>query len=325
MVNDSNNIFMFNNFKDAKGGTELMVSQILKNVNNDLLSQFDIIVSYPPKDFIKGEKPSILWLHDLADDPYFNILSNVDFQNQFDIFVFVSHWQKNAFMKKYDLPPHKCLVIKNAIDIVEESDAKLDNLEKIKLVYTSTPQRGLNILYEVFKELKSIFPDRIELNVFSSFDLYGERHKVRNDPYNNLFEKLKADKDVNYYGSVDHDELIKNLKEQHIWCLPSIWQETSCISLMEAMSAKCICIHSDLAALPETSANFSVMYPFHENINDHALSFYDALSTTIQLLIENPENFKKHLAFQKLYFDIYYNWSVRAREWSILLQSQLSK
>lgn len=325
MVKDSNNIFKYNNFGDAKGGTELQVSQLLKNVDNDLLSKFDIIVSYPPQDFIKGEKPSILWLHDLADDPYFNILSNVDYQQQFDIFLFVSHWQKSTFVNKFNLPLHKCLVIKNAIDPLMENNSKFDNLDKIKLVYTSTPQRGLNILYEVFKELKNIFPNRLELNVFSSFDLYGERHKVRNQPFENLFEKLQNDKDVNYFGSVEHDVLVENLKDQHIWCLPSIWPETSCISLMEAMSAKCIAIHSDLAALPETSANFSAMYPYDERINEHAFSFYEALSTTIQMLIDNPKNIKDHLSLQKLYFDIYYNWSLRAKEWNILLTTKLSK
>ena len=44
--------------------------------------------------------------------------------------------------------------------------------EKIRLVYTSTPQRGLEILVPVFEKLAEVHPD-IHLDVFSSFKIYG--------------------------------------------------------------------------------------------------------------------------------------------------------
>lgn len=317
MVNDSNNIFRFNNFGDAKGGTEITVSQLLKYVDNDLLSKFDIIVSYPPKDFLRGEKPSLLWLHDLADDPYFEILRDKNYQEQFDYFIFVSYWQKESFRIKYGIPFEKCVVFRNAIDPVNIFDVKFLNLQKINITYTSTPQRGLIILFEVFKELKKLFKDKIELNVFSSFDLYGERHKPRNTPFLELFENLKKEEGVNYYGSVEHNNLIEKLTDQHIWCLPSIWQETSCISLLEAMSAKCIPVHSDLAVLPETSANFSVMYNFIPDMNKHA----EILYYTLKDVIENIHSYDKILSNRKTYVDTFYDWKMRKVQWENFLNS----
>jgi UDP-glucose:(glucosyl)LPS alpha-1,2-glucosyltransferase len=323
MVNDVNGIFKYNNFGDAKGGTEIMVSGLLEYVDNDILKNFDIIVSYPPKDFIKKDKPVLLWLHDLSVDPYFNILKNEEYQKQFDYFIFVSYWQKEMFRLQYSLPIEKCIVIRNCIEPLATNENKFDNIKKIKLVYSSTPQRGLNILFEVFKELQREYEDLIELNVFSSFDIYGERHKSRNAPYTELYEKLTNSSGIIYHGSVGHYRLLKELENMHIWCLPSIWQETSCISMIEAMSAKCLCVHSDLAALPETSSNFGVMYNYVANINEHAYILYENLRNTLNTIITSTVATKNHLALQKVYFDNFYSWNRRAKEWEVTLNKIL--
>ncbi len=323
MIKDINKVFKYNNFGDAKGGTEIMVSGLLEYVDNSLLNNFDIIVSYPPKDFVKKYKPTILWLHDLSVDPYFEILKEDSYQQQFDYFIFVSHWQKEMFRMQYGLPIEKCVVIRNCIEPIATNENKFDDLSEIKLVYTSTPQRGLHILYEVFKELQKEFDERIHLDVFSSFDLYGKNHQTRNTPYKELYDKLNSCDGIEYHGNIGHYELLKKLENKHIWCLPSIWQETSCISMMEAMSAKCLCVHSDLAALPETSSNFGVMYNYVGNVNDHAYIFYENLRNTINTIINSTEATKNHLALQKVYFDNFYSWDRRSKEWTATLNKIL--
>lgn len=321
-----NNIFPFYDFTtDAKGGTEIMISQLLKNVDNELLSKFDILVSYPPPTFVRGEKPVLLWLHDLASDPYFELLRDKDYQKEFDFFIFVSHWQKESFRTKYAIPFEKCVVMKNAIEPDAIFYDKWSDTEKIKIVYSSTPQRGLDIVVEVFKELQKEFNDRIELNVFSSFNLYGEKHKTRNVPFLKLFDEMTDMEGVNFHGSVPHESLLEELKQQHIWVLPSTWQETSCISLMEALSSECLCVHSDLAALAETSSNFTVMYPYIDNINEHAYIFYESLRNTIHTVIENPWGSRSHLRLQKLYIDNFYGWNRRSKEWTTFLKGLIKQ
>lgn len=95
MIIDQNKIFRFNNFGDACGGTEIMVKGILDNVSNDLLKKVDIVVSYPPQNYKKNkDRISIIWLHDLASDPYLNkYFSDKNNQENFDYFIFVSYWQ----------------------------------------------------------------------------------------------------------------------------------------------------------------------------------------------------------------------------------------
>ena len=43
---------------------------------------------------------------------------------------------------------------------------------------------------------------------------------------------------------------------------PNTFKETSCLCLIEAMSAGCVCVHSSLGALPDTSNGLTCMYEY---------------------------------------------------------------
>ena len=69
-----NKIFPYVDFSsNANGGTEIQRDFLLKYVDNSILEKFEIILSYPSIDFMKGDKPVILWLHDLPEK-YFDVL-----------------------------------------------------------------------------------------------------------------------------------------------------------------------------------------------------------------------------------------------------------
>ena len=326
-VNDTNHIFRYNDFSDAYGGTEIMVSQLLKYVDNELLSKFDIIVSYPPRDFQPSDKPSILWIHDLQYDPTFDVLYDKDYQNKFNFFVFVSYYQRDGFIRKYNIPLGKCFVIKNAIEVIDNNyniNAKWNSTEKIKITYSSMPHKGLRLAYEVFKELHKIFENKIELNVYSNYTTYGKAHSSRNLSYESLYTPLKNHNGINYYGSLDHQDLLNRLGDTHIWFLPSRFEETSCISLMEAASSKCVLVHSDLGALPETSSMFGWTSKYNENINEHAKNEYNSLKDVINfLLLDQTRDMSNHLDLQKEFFDVQYSWIRRKTEWEEFLTSIL--
>lgn len=329
MVNDINNIFRFNDFGDSRGGTEIIISQLLKHVNNDLLSKVDIIVSYPMYDFKKTTKPVILFLHDLASDPYFTIFNDENYCKNFDYFVFVSYTQKEDFRKKYkNIPNDKCYVIKNAIENNLTMSTKWGSVDKVKIAYTSSPHKGLSLCYEVFKEIYNDFgKDVVELNVFSNFATYGQRHLSRNNNFEDIYKKLEEHEGINYYGSVPHNVLLNHLNDQHIWYLPSTFPETSCISLIEAASAGCILVHNDLGALPETSSNFGLIHKYDEDINMHAEFSYETLKYCISAILskDGQESLEGYTAWQKVYFDNFYSWEKRSKEWTIFLKSILSE
>jgi len=298
--------------KNAMGGTELMKYALQERMDPALLEKFQIIPSRVRE--LDESKVRILWLHDLPGDPESDHLANNGWE-KFHRLVFVSNWQMQGYIQKYNIPWSRCIVLQNAIVPIPEHD-KPPVEDKVKIIYTSTPHRGLNILYAAFKKLCETH-DNIELDVYSSFKLYG--WEQRDEQFKELFDALKGHPNVNYYGAVSNEKIREALQHSHIFALPSTWPETSCLCLIEAMSAANICVHSNLAALPETAANWTLMYQFHEDLSEHAGIFSNALNTAIHIA-KNKINMNRVMN-QKLYTDENYNWDTRASQWTALLES----
>lgn len=266
--------------KNARGGTEMMRERLLSVVPASLLDNYAIHFSRPRQMY--EDVKNIFYAHDLAGDPENNILLN-DGWKLFNKFVFVSYWQRDQYMMVYGIPYSKCTVIENAIETEFEYTPRPSN-GPIRFVYHTTPHRGLELLYPIFDELSKEF-DNIHLDVFSSFEIYG--WKERDKQYQHLFERLKNHPKITYHGTKSNEEVITALKQSHIFLYPCIWQETSCIAMIEAIRCGCLVIHPNLAALPETASNVTVMYDFNENHTIHANTAYKFARNI--LTIENKD------------------------------------
>lgn len=299
---------------NAKGGTELLRDQLVARISPEVLDKFTIINGRWPDDYDinEDENPKIYWVHDLPNDP--NVADNLKDGkwDQFDRIVFVSYWQMEMTRNMFQIPWHKCVVIQNAINPIEEHTKPKD--DKIRMIYHTTPHRGLNVLYPVFDALSKVH-ENLELDVYSSFEIYG--WKERDEEFKELFEALESHPQINNHGSVSNDEIRSALKKADIYSYPSTWPETSCLSLMEAMSAGLVCVHSNFAALPETAANWTWMYHYDENPNDHAQILYSMLDSAIDNLYTKP--MQNRLQNQKNYIDLMYNWDVRTVHWTNFL------
>lgn len=298
----------------ANGGTERVARELEKRLPAELMEKVQIIPSR-----LRGKldptKIRIFWAHDCAVDQEAAILKNGGWR-KFHRIVFVSHTQKLEYQMLFQIPSSRCHVLLNAINPIPVSEEKHDG---IRLVYTPTPHRGLGILYAVFDQLTKNRPDLpLHLDVFSSFKLYGWDQE--DEKYRALFDLLEQHPKITWHGTVDHDVLTASLAKSHIFAYPSIYQETACICLMEAMSAGLLCVHSDLGALPETAANWTFMYPYHEDQSKHAGQFY----ATLEAAIDNLSMTKDHLAAQKMYADEVYGWDKRAAQWEGFIRSILN-
>lgn len=297
---------------NAKGGTELMKERLASSIDAELLDNFQIFVSRVHEE-LSDKHVRILWLHDLAGDPESEHLANGGWK-KFHKLVFASNWQMRDYIERYNIPWSHCCVIHNGIKPIEW-DTK--DRSKIKLVYTPTPHRGLDILYPVFDKLSQEY-DNIELDVFSSFKLYG--WDKRDEQFAELFAALKNHPKINYHGTVPNEQLRDVLKTAHIFAYPSTWAETSCICLMEAMSAGLICVHSNFGALPETAANWTHMYHYQEDKNVHARDFYEMLKMSIDHVINTDDaSYYAKIKTAKTYADVFYNWDLIKIQWSNLL------
>lgn len=298
----------------AMGGTELLGLGLERNIDPVLLSKFQIIRSRVRD--IDPNKIPILWLHDLPDDPESQHLRDPASRARFKKIVFVSNWQAQQYHDKLGIPfDEKVHVIRNAIDPIPEGIKPTD---KIKLVYHSTPHRGLNILYAVFDALSKKHPN-IELDVFSSFKLYG--WEERDAPFQELFDLLRAHPRINYHGTQSQEVVRKALSEAHIFAYPSTWLETSCCCAIEAMSAKTLLVVPNYGALPETATGMAMMYQWDEDVQRHANAFYAQLDSIITN-IRHP-SIESHVLAQKRYADYVHGWATISVHWKALLDSTL--
>jgi glycosyltransferase involved in cell wall biosynthesis len=304
--------------RNAMGGTELQGKWLAEHVDPALLDNVQIIRSRVRE--LEPDKKHILWLHDLPWDPESAHLRDPKSLERFDKIVCVSNWQMQMYSAVLGLPYSKCEVLKNAIHPIDSSIINKP-LDKIKLIYHPTPHRGLEILVPVFDKLCQEF-DNIELDVYSSFKLYG--WEERDKQYAELFEQCKNHPHINYHGSQPNEVVRKALAEAHIFAYPSIWMETSCICLMEAMSAECFPIVPNLAALPETGGGFPETYQWDEDKGRHADKFYHVLRDyIIYFKAHQDHGVNPSFAAMKHYADTMYSWNIRSMQWTNFL-SQFS-
>jgi UDP-glucose:(glucosyl)LPS alpha-1,2-glucosyltransferase len=302
---------------NSKGGTELMLQRLYSgDIPRDLLKHFQIIPSRVRE--LKEDKVRILYLHDLPGDPESDHLKNGGW-SRFHRLVFVSHWQAQRYIDFYQIPWSKCIVMQNAIDPSQRMIYFQPDPEQIKLVYHTTPHRGLDILVAVFEKLAEKY-SQIHLDVYSSFKIYGWKDPQQ---YVDLFERIKAHSQMTYNEPIANDQIRKVLSEADIFAYPSVWTETSCISLMEAMSAGLMCVHPTLGALPETAANWTRMYRYHETPQQHANLFYAVLDGAIADRIEASQypDYNTQLRGQQSYANLFYSWEMRKYQWISFLES----
>lgn len=307
--------------KNAFGGTELVKRRLGSLIDKELLSNFQIICSRPRE--FEQDKIRIFWAHDLPQDPESKRFREPEFINNIHKNVFVSNWQYNQYQLYHGVPyDDKSVTMNHGIFpfLGERDNLKPSQDGKIHIVYTSTPQRGLEILVPVFEELAKKYHN-IHLDVFSSFKIYGWDDADKQ--FEPLFERCRNHPNITYHGFVHNDVLREHLQKSHIFAYPSIWQETACLALIEAMSAGLLCVHSDLAALPETSGSLNMMYRGNPDKNIHTKVFKEKLEYAITLY--KSSLLLKYLKFNKQYVDNRYNVHHVACLWENMLSDLLKQ
>jgi UDP-glucose:(glucosyl)LPS alpha-1,2-glucosyltransferase len=303
------------------GGTEAMARELERRLPADLLGRFQI---YPSQ--VGPQEPGkiqILWCHLNHTAPEFAYLADGGWR-RFHRIVFVSNWQAQAFIHRFGIPWSHCAVIHNAIVPVPVASGRFGPLpagRPVRLIYTSVPSRGLVILYNVFKKISSERDD-VELNVYSSYQLYGRGEM--DQAWAPLFDALRELPRANYHGAVPNQQLRHALAVSDVFAYPSIGLETSCLCLMEAMSAGLACVHPNYGALYETAANWTAMYQWQDDPATHAAVFCETLTAVIDTLRSGDRNLLSSLMTQKAYADRHYNWDYRAQRWETFLRKIIS-
>lgn len=297
---------------NANGGTELMLRSIYNGtIPRDLLEQFQIIPSRPRA--LKEDKIRVMNVHDLPEDPESAKFRDPQFRNNFHKFVFVSNWQYSRYQYVLGMEySDRDVVIENGIvPITPDWNSKLAD-STIRLVYSSTPHRGLEILVPVFERLAQKHPD-IHLDVFSSFKIYGWDDADKN--FEPLYKRIIDHPQMTYHGFQPNDVVKKHLETSHILAYPSIYLETGCRVLMESMSAGLACVHPNYGALPDTSGSLTHMYHGAADHAVHANIFAANLNYVIEQYKINRELMLKRAEAVSAYANQRFDLNLILRKW----------
>jgi glycosyltransferase involved in cell wall biosynthesis len=297
------------------GGTEIQLEYLHKYVSKELLDKVNITTSIPEKTPLVINKTNILWVHNSYDQPnLYPWFKNKLNHRKYDWYVFNSHWTYEKYRMIFDIPTDISLVIKNGFDddLIVKSEFKPK--EKLKLVYTSTPWRGLDVLLSAMEQIKT---DKVELDIYSSTQIYGDYFKqISDNQFTALYDKAKTIKNVNYKGYLNHKELMKILHTYDAYIHPSTFEETFCLAAMESLAAGLVTVTTDLGALYETCAEFPIYVPYlkdKEALSKQFAGAIDILPDFINSL--NADAMK----FQMQYYRQFYHWNVIKTYWERFL------
>ena len=256
------------------------------------------------------DKINVCWQQLSYDQPNVQLMKDRRFVDSVDYFVYNSNWCFEKFRTYFKIPEHKSFVIKNATFPITTEKPKTD---KLKLIYTSTPWRGLSVLMLAIDYVNKARDD-FELDVYSSTKIYGDKfNELEQYKYEGLFERCRNTKNINYKGYATNEEIREAVSQAHIMTYPSIFEETSCISVIEAMMAGCRVLTTNYGALYETCADFADMIEYEPN---HAM-LARRYAAQLHSVIDNYKKgtYKEDLELQVQYYQRNYSWKTRIQEW----------
>ncbi len=293
------------------GGTEIMVEGLRERLGSEL-GRVDLWINGPSVDYPNPHpRVVVAWMHCDIDQPAAQwIYQRPDLAAMVSAFVFVSEWQRDRYLKAFQVPAYKCRVLRNATEVDLSPLPPRDG--KIKLAYTSTPFRGLDVLLKAWQIAK---PDNAELHIWSSMALYGPKAALDDARYATLYDFARSLPNVTYHGIAPNAEVRAALRGMDIWAYPSTFAETSCLAAIEAMAAGCWLVCPDFGALRETTGGLNTtVYGPIEDRGQHAIFFADCLRREIA-----GAGRRRHLHPLRSEIHRRYDWSHRIPEWRALI------
>ena len=287
------------------GGTELLYNSLSSKID---FSHVNLILSICHYDLLSDSKPNVLWQHLNWNEENAQLLSDENYVKKLDSIVFVSHWQHEQFRKRYEhLNNINCYVIQNAVESFEKEKTH-PKPHRIKLIYTSTPWRGLEVLIEVIKRL-----DRdVDIDIYSGSKIYGPQfYEQTKGQFDKLYEDLKK-LNVKHIEYAPNEEVRKAVAESHILAYPSTFEETSCLSAIEALSAGCKVVTTNFGALPETCGVWADYTSLNQNtMNNYTKALQQAIDTYW-------DNYEERVA-QRYHYKHFWSWDKRILQWESFL------
>jgi len=265
-------------------------------------------------------KYSVLWMHDIPNNPDFT-QERIEKINKIAV---LSDYHKSLFrMQKKDgsfvkIPDEKFFRTANGISLQDPKDW---NGDSHKMIYASSPDRGLIYLLNNWKTIKEAVPDAT-LDIYYGFAIFDRI--FANNPgrmaWKQQMMQLMEQDGITYHGRVGHKELEDAFAKAGIYAYPSDFQEISCISLMKAQALGAVPVVTNYAALKETVQNGVKV--------DCDITTSEGQKIYIQALIDMLKNEEEQKEIRKTmvpWAREYFPWNKVAHDWDSLFTKEVKE
>lgn len=188
----------------------------------------------------------ILWLHDT------HYGAPAEAYKAADAVVVLSAFHKRILCERegLDVNAIRFAVASNGIDLALYPPVTGEEDRGHRVVYGSSPDRGLDRLLGAWPAVRAAVPDAT-LDVFYTWDLLDRMRPAEAARLRKLADGA-APLGVTVRGGVDHATLAAAYRAAAVWAYPTGFEEISCITAMKAQAAGAWPVVTRFAALPET-------------------------------------------------------------------------
>ncbi|CAN7430060.1 glycosyltransferase family 4 protein [Caballeronia sp. LjRoot34] len=267
------------------------------------------------------ETAMLLWCHHDSDQAIVSALADAAVRQQLNATVFVSNYQRQRAQQTFGMVGRESTVIHNgltpAFSNLFESPASLLAAKRDNdiAVYTSTPFRGLDILFEIMSNA----PPGVLLRSFAGMSVY----QASDAPYAPLFARGAQLDNVDLVGPVSQPRLAQEMKNSSLFIYPNSFAETFCIAAIEGLACGLDLIVTDRGALPEVCGDFATYVPAEVMDKDLPLAiqlFREALAVQTARKRADVDQWAEAKFKQAMSVSAQYSWEGRATEWETLLR-----
>lgn len=263
-------------------------------------------------------KLSVLWCHDIhmGDDHQGLVRGH-------DLVLCLSNWAKKTLRAFYpEVPEDKIAVTRNGIEpnLYQTEPRK----EGWKVIYSSSPDRGLDLLLAYWPKIREIRRDA-ELHIYYGFNTWQRMVTTSEDKVSqtqiDIYKKWMTglrNSGVTTHGRVGQAELANAFLSSSMWLYPTTFQETSCITAMEAQAAGALAVTTRLAALTETMRYGMLVDPpcsesrYEREFLGHVRAF-----------AERPDEFSDMIREGREWALSSLSWAQVAEQWETLLTEKM--
>lgn len=243
---------------------------------------------------------SILWIHDAVNVPFLEDEDPVHLH--LDRIFTISNWQKDEWSRHFGIPHERFFLTRNGVDLATFKPA--EKRDRHRLIYVSRPDRGLDVLLELFPHIRKCVPDA---------SLYIYTYQLPGDRLDDRIYQLIQQPGVYMRGSLPKTSLASEMALARLMVYPSTWRETSCIAAIEAQACGVPVVTSTLAALSET---------VHDGVSGYLIpgdprtvKFGRRFIESVVTLMNDDEVWQKLSQSARYRCELLYDWNVIAKEW----------